>query len=351
MTTTTVTVKTQAELDQALAAKTPTIYIDSPAGVWLRVDSSGSSSVVAWDSSSVVAWDSSSVVARDSSSVVAWGSSSVVAWDSSSVVAWDSSSVEARDSSSVEAWDSSSVVARDSSSVEARDSSSVEARDSSSVVARDSSSVVARDSSSVVAWDSSSVVAWDSSSVVAWDSSSVVARDSSSVEAWDSSSVEARDSSSVEAGKYVAVHLHSQRVTLTGEGHVIDITAIDFNDPAVWCEFHGVEVVDGIAYLYKAVNQQWTTPRGTDYSPGSTPEAPDWDATWRDCGKGLHFCDHPTRSLDFLGGYARDARFLKVGVRLDEMVTLGDKVKARRVVVACVEVDRHGKPVPVGAVA
>ena len=37
-----------------------------------------------------------------------------------------------------------------------------------------------------------------------------------------------------------------------------------------------------------------------------------------------------------------DAKYLKVGVRLDEMVCLGDKVKAKRVVVACVEVDHYG---------
>ena len=188
-----------------------------------------------------------------------------------------------------------------------------------------------------------------SSRVVAWDSSSVEARGSSRVEARDSSRVVARDSSRVEASKYVAVHLHSQRVTLSGDGHVIDITAIDLDDPATWCEFHGVKVIDGIAYLYKAVNQQWTTDRGVDYSPGSTPEAPDWDPSWRDCGKGLHFCDHPMRSLDFLGGRAEDARFLKVGVRLDELIPLGGKAKARRVVVACVEVDRHGDLVEVTA--
>jgi hypothetical protein len=54
--------------------------------------------------------------------------------------------------------------------------------------------------------------------------------------------------------------------------------------------------------------------------------------------------------LDFLGGRVEDARFLKVGVRLDEMVTLDDKAKARRVVVGCVEVDRYGRPVDTAGV-
>jgi len=174
-------------------------------------------------------------------------------------------------------------------------------------------------------------------------SAHVVAWGSAHVEAWDSAHVEA-------ATKYVGVHLHSQLVQLDGNGTIIDCTDIDLTDPAQWCEFHGVEMVDGIAYVFKAVNQQWTTDRGIDYQPGSTPEAPDWDPSWRDCGKGLHFCDHPIRSLGFLGGPASEARFLKVGVRLDEMVPLGDKVRAWRVVVPCVEVDRYGKPV-VAAVA
>jgi len=105
----------------------------------------------------------------------------------------------------------------------------------------------------------------------------------------------------------------------------------------------GVHVAEGIAYLYKAVNRQWTTDRGVDYSPGSTPESPDWDPDWRNCGYGLHFCARPVQSLSHLGLPADKARFLRVGVRLDELVPLGDKVRARRVVVPCVEVDLFGE--------
>jgi hypothetical protein len=242
-----VAVKTQAELDQALADKAATIYIDSSDGVWLQINRSDSSHVVAWDSSHVVAWDSSHVEA------------------------WGSSHVEARGSSHVEAWDSSHVVARDSSHVEA-------------------------------------------------------------------------------ATKYVGIHLHSRAVRVDGNGTIIDCINIDLSDPERWCEYHGVEIADGIAYVFKAVNREWTTDRGTDYSPGSLPEAADWDAGWLDCGRGLHFCNHPLRSLDFLGGRVEDARFLKCGVRLDEMVTLDDKAKARRVVVGCVEVDRYGRPVDTAGV-
>jgi hypothetical protein len=202
---------------------------------------------------------------------------------------------------------------------------------SSHVEARGSSHVEARDSSHVEAWDSSHVVARGSSHVVAWGSSHVEAR--------GSSHVEARDSSHVEARKYTAVHLYSQRATLSGDGHVIDLTGIDFTDPAQWCEFNGVEVDGGIAYLYKAVGDDWKSDYGASYELGSNPEASDWN-TRRECGGGLHFCAHTQLSL----GYKRDAtKFVKCGVRLDEMVCLGDKIKAKRVVVACVEVDRYGR--------
>jgi hypothetical protein len=314
-----VTVRTQAELDQALADKTETIYIDASNRIGLRIDQSGSAHVVARGSAHVEA--------RGSAHVEAWGSAHVVAWGSAHVEAWGSAHVEARDSAHVVAWDSSHVEARGSAHVVARDSSHVEAWDSAHVEARGSSHVEA--------WDSAHVVAWDSAHVVAWDSAHVEARGSAHV---------------VAETKYVGIHLYSQSVQLDGNGTVIDCTDIDLSNPRQWCEFHGVEIADGIAYVFKAVNQEWTTDRNTDYSPGSLPEAADWDAEWLDCGRGLHFCDHPLRSLSFLGGRTDDARFLKVGVRLDEMVPLGDKVKARRAVVACVEVDRYGRSIDIAAV-
>ena len=52
----------------------------------------------------------------------------------------------------------------------------------------------------------------DSASVQAYDSASVQAYGSASVWAYGSASVRAYGSASVQAGRYVAVHLHSQRV-------------------------------------------------------------------------------------------------------------------------------------------
>ena len=123
---------------------------------------------------------------------------------------------------------------------------------------------------------------------------------------------------------------------------LIDLTQLDLTDPTTWCDYHGVTVTDGIAEVFKAVNDQWTTDRGINYQPGSLPTAPDWKPT-RECGHGLHFCARPAVSKDQY--FPAATRFVRVGVRLDEMVCLGDKIKAPRVVSPCNEVDIHGQVV------
>lgn len=86
-----------------------------------------------------------------------------------------------------------------------------------------------------------------------------------------------------------------------------------------------------------------TVTNQANYAPGSTPEAPDW-STVAECGDGLHFSASPGVALN----YSRNAtKFVMCGVRLDEMVCLGDKIKARRVVVPCVEVDLFGDVIKV----
>jgi hypothetical protein len=140
----------------------------------------------------------------------------------------------------------------------------------------------------------------------------------------------------------VAVHLHSERVAIAG-GVIIDHTAEPY-DPSAWCAWHDVTVTDGIATLYKAVDDQWTTKRGTDYTPGTLPTCDDWRDD-HDCGGGLHFSPTPIEALS----YHPDAtRFVAVGVRVDELrPILGGTAKAKtpRVVVACREVDIDMQPV------
>ena len=168
--------------------------------------------------------------------------------------------------------------------------------------------------------------------VTACDSSTVRAYGSSTVRAYGSSTVTAYDSSTVTARSGVAVHLHDGKAKVEG-GVVIDHTTEWGMTPAQWCDYHGVRVESGIAYVYKAVDGEWTTDRGSDYSPGATPEAPDWRDD-RECGHGLHFSPTPAQALSY---YCGATTFVRVGVSLDTLRPA--KCKAPRVVVPCVEVD------------
>ena len=216
----------------------------------------------------------------------------------------------------------------------------VRAHDSDTVTG--SSTVTAYDSSTVTALDSSTVTAYGSSTVRAYGSSTVRAYGSSTVTAYGSSTVRAYGSSTVRAQSRVAVHLHSGRAHVSG-GVLIDHST----EPATaaeWCAYHDVTVTDGIATVYKAVNNAWTTARGADYSPGSTPGAPDWRPSAK-CGGGLHFSPSPAEALAY---HSEATRFVAVGVAVADLVPLPGgtaKCKAPRVVVACREVTIDGKAV------
>ncbi len=277
------TVRTQEELDAALARGDERIDIRSEAGVRLAVWAS--------DSSTVRAYGSSTVWASGSSTVWAYGSATVRAYDSATVRASDSATVRASGSATVRAYDSATV------------------------------------------W------AYGSSTVWASDSATVRASDSATVRASGSATVWASGSATVTARARVAVHLHSGRAKVVG-GVLIDHTR-EPGDAAAWCEYHGVTTADGIATLFKAVDDKWTTPRGTSYAPGSMPTADDWrdDA---ECGWGLHFSPSPIEALAY---HPEATRFLAVGVAIETLRPIpGDtpKAKAPRVVVACREVDIDG---------
>ena len=209
------------------------------------------------------------------------------------------------------------------------------------VTACDSSTVTACDSSTVRACGSSTVTAYGSSTVRACDSSTVRACGSSTVTAYGSSTVTACDSSTVRAAPLVAVHLHNSTVNVSG-GVILDHTGVEKMDAKTWCKYHGVEVKRGIATLYKAVNDKWTTDRGKDYSPGTLPNCDDWNDK-SCCGSGLHFGPTPVHALAY---HTTATKFVAVGVKVSELVQIpGDtaKAKAPRVVRACVEVDINGK--------
>ena len=235
-----------------------------------------------------------------------------------------------------------------SSSVRARGSASVRAFGLSAVHAYGSASVHAYDSSTVHAYGSASVHAYDSSAVHAYGSASVIAFDSSSVTASDSASVNAFDSSSVTARAYVAVHLHSTRVTHTG-GVIIDCTTIDETDPDTWGDYHGAQVEDGTVTLYKCLPQNLTSGadwgRDTVWPTSGDIECVDFEAT-DECGHGLNLSPTPGHAWAYLSDESRP-RFLEVTAPLDDIVPITGgtaKCKVQRCTVVR-EVDVMGRPV------
>ena len=209
------------------------------------------------------------------------------------------------------------------------------------------------DSATVWASDSATVWASDSATVRASGSATVRASDSATVEASDSATVWASDSATVRASSLVAVHLHSAYVTVEG-GVLIDLTSIDEHDPTVWCEVHGVQVADGNAVLYKAVDADLTAGHGyrpTRYAPGETVEAVDWQDDNK-CGGGLHLSPTAWQAT----AYRADAvRWVECRVPVGEVRPIPSldsgvvaKCKVRSVMVVA-EVDRSGRRLAVAS--
>ena len=127
-------------------------------------------------------------------------------------------------------------------------------------------------------------------------------------------------------------------------GVVIDVSK-PLTDPSEWCIHHGVSVSRaGIATVYKAVDDDYTSGWGQVYAPGTKPACTDWRDD-NDCGHGFHFSPTPSQAL----AYNESAtRFLAVGVKVSELRPIPGgiaKCKAPRVARACVEVDIDGKAV------
>ncbi len=280
--------------------------------------------------------------ARLSAQVTAYGSSQVTAYDSSRVRAYGSSQVTAYGSSQVTACGSSQVTAYGSSQVTAYGSSRVTAYGSSQVRAYGSSQVTACGSSRVTAYGSSQVTAYDSSQVRAYDSSQVTAYDSSQVRACGNVFIRLLGALSIKASASVVIMAHVKEKVVEG-GQVI--WAATAETPEAWCALHGVEVKDGVAMLFKALNDDFTSPHGTSYAPGSIPTADDWDGGMRECGGGLHFSPSPAQAPSF---HSDAKRFSACYVRLADMRSpqsdddYPEKIKASGCCAPCVECDIHG---------
>jgi hypothetical protein len=327
----------------------------------------------------VRAADSAHVTIRDTVAAEAGGWTTIVATDRTHVRAMQGATIEASGSARISAGDRVFVRARDTVDVTATTDSVVEALDAATVTVMARASVRAADTCRVRALSSAHVTASGQARVWAWGRASVTGLEASEIEAWGSATVmatgsgkvEARENAFVAAGGSVRVRAfgaamvrargraqieatdgvsitrHSQAATVSG-GHVTD--AIRFDTPEEWCEYYGIEVDDGVAILYKAVDEDFNSYHGTSYGPGTEPYAPDWDGGERECGGGLHFSPRPTFALP----HPDDSmRFVACPVRLADMVVhprgdYPDQAKARGVSGPVYEVHEDGTPVDPG---
>ena len=213
--------------------------------------------------------------------------------------------------------------------VRAFENAKVNAFGNATVRACDCVIVVACGDSTVSACDHVTVVAYDNSTVRACGCVSVAAYDDATVKAWDRVSVAAYDDATVKAGTCVPVHVNSKNVAHQG-GVIIDMTAIDVNDPETWCAMHLVEVdEDGQAHLYKALDADLNAGhyyRLTNYPIGHIV---DDTANWVDnnkCGGGLHVSPTPWMANPYY--YGEESRFVEVCCPVEELRPI-DEVNAK----------------------
>jgi hypothetical protein len=327
----------------------------------------------------VRAADSAHVTIRDTVAVEAGGSTTIVATDRTNVRALHAATVEASGSAVVSAGDRVFVRARDAVTVAATRNAVVEASDTASVMAMawafvratdacrvrvlSSAQVTASGQVHVWAWGQAAVTGLEDSAIEAWGSATVMATGSGTVEARENAivlaggtvrvravggaMVRARGRAQIEATDGVSITRHSRAATVSG-GRVTD--AVRFATPQEWCEYYGVEVNDGVAILFKAVDEDFNSYHGMSYRPGTEPRAPDWDGGERECGGGLHFSPRPTFALP---RPTDSMRFVACPVRLEDIVVFPqgdypDQVKAPAVCAPVYEVDEDGTPVEPG---
>jgi len=324
----------------------------------------------------VRAADSAHVTIRDTVAVEAGGSTTIVATDRTNVRALHAATVEASGSAVVSAGDRVFVRARDAVTVAATRNAVVEASDTASVMAMawafvratdacrvrvlSSAQVTASGQVHVWAWGQAAVTGLEDSAIEAWGSATVMATGSGTVEARENAivlaggtvrvravggaMVRARGRAQIEATDGVSITRHSRAATVSG-GRVTD--AVRFATPQEWCEYYGVEVNDGVAILFKAVDEDFNSYHGMPYRPGTEPSAPDWDGGEQECGGGLHFSPRPTFALP---RPTDSMRFVACPVRLEDIVVFPqgdypDQVKAPAVCAPVYEVDEDGRPV------
>jgi hypothetical protein len=133
-----------------------------------------------------------------------------------------------------------------------------------------------------------------------------------------------------QAGSGVCIQQHSARVLIEdSRATVLDVSGTDLSNPSTWADHNGLNVTDGKAIVYKALNADLKSGRGLLYPIGEEVVAEDWAAT-NACGAGLHFAARPVLARAYFGGASR---FAACEIDLAEAVGITDsgvpKIKAR----------------------
>jgi hypothetical protein len=307
------------------------------------VDAGGSASIFAAGRARVAARDSATVEAGETAQVISSGHVYVQAYEQCHVVASADSAVDAADDCYVVVMGRARVRASDRCRVRAVLTSRAILRGEARAWVWGQAVAHANQRSAVTAWGSATVHAAGASTVEALEQAIVTAAGSVTVRAFGTSIVRARGATSVEAGAGAVVMRHGG----DGAPGAGVVQARRPADAAEWCAWYGVPVEDGVAVLYKAVDDDFFSYYGVSYRPGSVPVAEDWDGGEAECGGGLHFSPRPTFAVP---GPADRMRYVACPVRLADIAfhpdaTYPDKVKARAVCAPVWEVHEDGTAV------
>ena len=147
------------------------------------------------------------------------------------------------------------------------------------------------------------------------------------------------------ASKHNVVHLFNG--ALCKGGIQIKVPIIDSAEK--WLEHYGVKPIRGVAVLYKAVDEDFSTnyarAAGIFYIPGEIPVAPDWDGGQEECGGGLHLCAHPGVAKTFND---EAKHFIACPVKVSDIVVhypakYPEKIKVPKIFRAVYEVNEDGE--------
>jgi hypothetical protein len=228
--------------------------------------------------------------------------------------------------------------------VRAHERAYVSALGEATVEAWGRSSIDAFERATVGASESARVWAFGEAAVEARDTCFVEAEGLAHVRAFGASVVRAGGQATIEAGDGVSVTVHGTTVNVHG-GRVTQAAVPQTAEE--WCAHYGVTIEDGVAVLYKAVDDDFVSHHGTSYRPGTEPRATDWDGGQAECGGGLHLAPRPGLALPRSYG-AR--RFVACPVRVADIAIHANGLylgtaKVPEVCAPVYEVDALGQPV------